>query len=361
MPWELFRLVASILKKGVGGTCVDDLKSWHQVCRHARDAALECASKMVISANGTWPSLAQALHFFALAQKVEVTVCLGSAWVLEFSSLSPCLRERLAIVPSKVLRVQGLGATSSVTDTTRTALQRCTALSDVVVFDSLHVEASGACGDAAVRALTLALAGSLCKLVCCASPVLLDPDLYTVITRLEDVELMGDTAPGNTVPGLRAAGQLPRLRKVRCVVYSEEVWVELCKLTQLKELSATVLCTLSGDVLEELYSLNGLTHLRLCLDPRPKKEVEEFASGLLQHMPHLEDFSLVRPLRLWQPFSFRLPDGFRHGRLRRLSFCICLRRTAEQALLSVERWCPNLKEIIVNGRVNGAGREPRRV
>lgn len=253
---------------------------------------------MVISAHEKWTCLSQALHFCDSVHTLDLLVQMGSSWVLELSPLSPCLRETLARIPWKILRVQGEKATSSVTDVTLSTLKRCIALNSVVGFDSLHVEARGACGEAAMRTLTLALAGSLRKLVCQAIPMSLEADLNSVLEGLEVVELTACTATG-----LRAAGQLPGLHKLTCLVCSEEAWPELCKLTQLKELCTHVLCPPRANY-TEMYNLRGLTHLRLFVHLDVAKQEEEFRSGLLQNMPQLEDLSLRH--RGARPVDFRL-------------------------------------------------------
>lgn len=345
MPWEVARLISSSLKEGAGGACVEDLKSWHKACRLARDAARGCASTLLISAHGKWASLAQPLQLFCHVQKLEVTVKLGSLSVLDFNSLSPCKSETLAEIPTKILRVQEDGGPSSFTDAARSTLQRCAALHNLVVFNSLHVDVNGASGAAAVCTLSKALAGNLRKLGCPAEATVPDGDWYSGMTRLEEV-VIGDC----TAPCLRAAGQLPRLRKMTCMVRSEEAWLQLCQLTQLQDLRAYVMGRPREDY-SELYRLSGLTHLRLFVHFATVLGPLDFWCGLLPNMPHLEVLSLhCAGLKGYQ--IGLLPSGFCHGRLRRLFLRLQeYKGMSADDILDKRSWCPNLEEFTLDDNV----------
>lgn len=378
LMWAAASVVMKNLERGAGGTTkeefIDLIKRWHVVCRDTRDCARSYARSLLVCAHAEPEALARALEIISQdhsVQKLEVSVWLQSEWKLdpELNALSESEIGKLNKIPTRILRVKpghvepailqwrhAIMAPSS-NGTVSSKLNNCIAIHNIVNFNSLHAvgapsSGEGDCVRSAVRKLSVDLAGNLRQLECGSDVWLQHHELVTDwcshLTGLEELRLYPHW---RDAPAYTAIGQLPQLRKMVCSTSTEQGWRELCKLTQLHELHVT--CAIDETDATKLYELWRLRHLQIYIVGCGKLRTTDFVAGIFENMPNLEVLSVLSRLDLRKLLKIDFPIRFRHTRLRRVSFKGDGESGAasHEEIQTIRRWCPNLEEIIVDGRV----------
>lgn len=198
-------------------------KSWHMVSRNTRNATRAYARFFSISVHGVPRALSTVLPFLQLLQRLKLVVGWGITWSLDTSPLGDDLSKSLGKIPERTLLVVSGRWCSSDNHTCQVA-----SLQAIVNFTCLEVEEHGAYAGAAVRDLSVVLAGSLRRLVCTADAWLCESVTWCCeLAHVEELNLRCDVpnkTPAASAKALQGVVNLPRLRKLQHFTHDVEAW-----------------------------------------------------------------------------------------------------------------------------------------